>query len=160
MKFEEKDFIDLTNIPTTFIYFLVQNQNVVYVGQTTKGLSRVYEHLSSKQFSNIYVIPCDKSDLDYLEDFYIFKYAPIYNKQPNRECRFALSKVIRKLKDKYSGINITKRKLNLILQKLDITPVKFNDIYYIKTEEYYIIENAIDECMKGVTSHEIFNIRI
>lgn len=160
MKFEEKDFIDLTNIPTTFIYFLVQNQNVVYVGQTTKGLSRVYEHLSSKQFSNIYVIPCDKSDLDYLEDFYIFKYTPIYNKQPNRECRFALSKVIRKLKDKYNSINITKRKLNLILQKLDITPVKFNGIYYIKTEEYYIIENAIDECMKGVTPHEIFNIRI
>ena len=46
MKFKEDVYIDLTDTPMTFIYFLIYNEDVVYVGQTTRGLTRVYSHIS------------------------------------------------------------------------------------------------------------------
>ena len=59
MKFEEGSYIDLTDIPKCFIYFLIDNEEVVYVGQTTKGLSRVEVHHKDKLFDRVYAILCD-----------------------------------------------------------------------------------------------------
>ena len=73
MKFEEKQFTDLTDIPLVFVYFLLQDGEVVYVGQTTRGLQRVYQHISTKNFNKIYIIEVNEWELDYQEDFYINK---------------------------------------------------------------------------------------
>ena len=91
MKFEEKQFTDLTDIPFVFVYFLLQGDEVVYVGQTTRGLQRVYQHILTKNFNKIYIIEVDEEELDYQEDFYIDKYKPKYNKLLKNKFRIEIS---------------------------------------------------------------------
>ena len=81
-EFLEKADISLSigsDFKSSFIYFLMQGNKVVYVGQTTKGLARPFTH-KNKVYDNIQIIFCDKADLDLLETEYIIKYKPIYNK--------------------------------------------------------------------------------
>ena len=81
MRFEEADkSINVTNIPTTFVYFLLKHNEVVYVGQTKKGMSRPLVHKYDKDFDEIYIMPCDEEMLDLVESEYIVKYSPLYNK--------------------------------------------------------------------------------
>lgn len=64
------------------IYFLISKGNVVYVGQSLCIYARIGTHLTekSKQFDSWSWIPCDASLLDSLEEEYILKFNPIYNK--------------------------------------------------------------------------------
>ena len=76
MIFNEPEFIDVTPQPTSFIYFLMEDNNeVVYVGKTSNGLSRISQHRKEgiKEFNKVYIIPVDKKDLDEMEDFYMKK---------------------------------------------------------------------------------------
>lgn len=67
------------------IYFLVHNNNIVYIGKTTFSLkSRIQSHINTdKEFSDIFILNCSSLDdqqiLD-LEEFYIIKFKPKYNK--------------------------------------------------------------------------------
>lgn len=72
----------------TGIYFLKQDKNIVYVGQTTKGISRIAGH-TDKIFDNIEILRVgieifysDKlQTLNEIEQYYILKYQPKYNFQ-------------------------------------------------------------------------------
>jgi len=64
------------------IYFLLFDKEVVYVGQSKKGLPRALSHPDIKH-SSIAIYECEISELDYYEDFFIAKYQPIYNKRFN-----------------------------------------------------------------------------
>lgn len=68
-----------------FVYFLLKNQEVVYVGQTSDGLNRIKTHYlqKTKDFDDYKTIKCCKRDLNELENYYILKYQPKYNKQLN-----------------------------------------------------------------------------
>ena len=58
-----------------FIYFLLKQKEVVYVGQTTRGIARPLFHLSSnKVFDEIKIIYCEEKDLNDYECFFIEKY--------------------------------------------------------------------------------------
>ena len=70
MLFEEKEYIEIKNINDVFIYFLIKNNEVVYVGQTQNGLIRPLQHKYNKVFDSIYIINCSKDELDILEDKY------------------------------------------------------------------------------------------
>lgn len=64
------------------IYFLIDvNNEVVYVGKTLHEYSRPFAHINDKVFEKITVLRCNESELDYLEDKFIMKYQPKYNKQ-------------------------------------------------------------------------------
>ena len=52
MKFNEENFTELKDEPLVFIYFLLQDDEVVYVGQTTKGYSRIIDHCHSTKIFN------------------------------------------------------------------------------------------------------------
>lgn len=81
-KFEETGEISLpigSDFEKSFIYFLLQGDEVVYVGQTRKGLSRPFTH-DDKIYDNIKILFCDKDNLNMLEAEFIVKYEPIYNK--------------------------------------------------------------------------------
>lgn len=86
MRFEDFDFDNChvlykRQLFTDYIYFLIKNEEVVYVGQTSKGLCRIYQHLDNKDFDKIYLLWVkDKNELNKLELFYILKYKPFYNK--------------------------------------------------------------------------------
>lgn len=164
MRFEEEDYIDLTNTPTTFIYFLLQDDEVVYVGQTKRGLARVYHHMRDKRFNKIYIIECDISELDYWETFYMFKYKPIYNKKPNPICTFSIKKIVNKLNKAYKsgvfGSKITKSKVRDMITVLNIKPREYNGEYYIGIDDYCDIIAHIEDFAKGAPTDEVFNIGI
>lgn len=63
-----------------FVYFLLFDEEVVYVGQTTAGISRPLAHIKDKNFNKIRLIYCNTEQLGELEQKFILKYEPIYNK--------------------------------------------------------------------------------
>lgn len=63
----------------TFIYFLIHNGVIVYVGKTQNLAGRLSSHARDKEYSQVSAItvPADKADL--IEIAYISKFAPMYN---------------------------------------------------------------------------------
>lgn len=172
MKFEETGIcIDVTNIPLTFIYFLLKNDEVVYVGKTTKGITRAYSHIhTDKDFDKIFMLPCDEDKLNEFENTYILKYRPIYNKILNLEDAYSITRVLKKINMLYTytytedntyveyGKKCTKRKLSRIFKELGIVPIEFNNFLYIRHNDLIIIENAIEDYLMGGNGNEVFNI--
>lgn len=62
------------------IYFLLHNDNVVYVGQSSNVEKRIIQHrCSEKQFDSYRIIPCDEDLLLYYEKRWIKQFKPVYN---------------------------------------------------------------------------------
>ncbi len=68
---------DLMNISA--VYFLINNKNVVYVGQTNNLFRRISEH-KDKLFDDIYWFPTNKTELKTVEEYFIIAMNPEYNK--------------------------------------------------------------------------------
>jgi len=70
-----------------YIYFLMDDEEVVYVGKTTNAWPcRVKQHVDDgqKKFNDVWYIRTLGKDLDSLEIQYIKKYKPKYNVEHNR----------------------------------------------------------------------------
>lgn len=130
MEFNEADkkIITIKNIKESFIYFLIKDENVVYVGQTQNGLFRPFSH-HDKNFDKVKIIMCESNELDIVEDLYIKKYKPIYNKQNNYKINFNLSRVRNIIRKKYNNQKFSIPDLKKILFKLKIT---INEDYYTR----------------------------
>lgn len=63
----------------SLVYFLIDGSEIVYVGQTTMGISRVLAHCGVKIFDSYSTIDCPASELDEMESNYIHKFNPKYN---------------------------------------------------------------------------------
>jgi excisionase family DNA binding protein len=61
------------------IYFLINENDVVYIGQSVNIHSRIAQHKNSKTFDKFSYIECEKSELSHLEVKYIKKFKPKYN---------------------------------------------------------------------------------
>lgn len=66
------------------VYFLVHNDEVVYVGQSTNPISRIGEHVRSKsgKFDRVYFLPVPHYMLDSVEGGFIKLLHPILNGNP------------------------------------------------------------------------------
>jgi len=66
-----------------FIYFLLKDDNLVYVGKSNNGiLGRISSHIKDKDFDSAYYVASSSEELlDEYEKKYIVKYKPKYNKQ-------------------------------------------------------------------------------
>jgi len=64
----------------TGIYFLFNNKNLIYIGQSTNIIYRVGTHLKDKEFNRYAYILCSKERLLDLERQYLNKYNPSLNK--------------------------------------------------------------------------------
>jgi hypothetical protein len=141
MKFNEtnSDIKTIPNISDSLIYFLLNGEEVVYVGQTNNGLRRPFSH-RDKDFTEIKFFVCPSQELDYWEDCYIQKYDPIYNKQSNYKMRWGLHRVknqIRKCKfPKYTLWDLRK-----VLNDLKLVPQRdaYNGKETISFDEYKLI---------------------
>ena len=60
------------------VYFLVQDQEVVYVGQSVNIYSRIAQH-PDKKFDKYAFVPCEVALLDKLESLYIHTLKPRLN---------------------------------------------------------------------------------
>ena len=87
MKFEEKtnNKFKKEEIFGCIIYFLIKDNEVVYVGQSKNGINRIAFHIyNRKDFDSFYFINCNIKELNDLENYYIIKYQPKYNKRLSR----------------------------------------------------------------------------
>jgi hypothetical protein len=66
------------------VYFLVQDQEVVYVGQSVNVYSRIAQHVD-KKFDKYAFVPCEAELLDRLESLYIHTLKPRFNGNFNKQ---------------------------------------------------------------------------
>lgn len=137
MIFEENEISETLKVyGNVFIYFLLNKNDVVYVGQTKKGIVRPLSHRYDKIFDTIKFIYCEENELDYLEDKYILKYKPKYNKTVNIISNYSLQRTRDKIRKLCNNNNITIRTIKKLLIDIDVKPFEFNGILYIKNEEF------------------------
>ena len=74
---------DLANHKYYFIYFLLKNNKVVYVGQSNNNvLGRISSHLKDKEFDEVYYKSFSVENvMDEYEKKFIMKYRPKFNKE-------------------------------------------------------------------------------
>lgn len=82
------DKIKVENLPTHIVYFLWSDGKIVYVGQSSSGICRIYQHLKTKKFDEFSYLECDKEYLTSIENFYIRRFCPKYNDTKKYEGRF------------------------------------------------------------------------
>lgn len=169
IKFNESNckLVNLRLFPKCYIYFLVNDKEVVYVGQTIKGLNRLAAHLDDKEkeFDKIYILPCEPNELDQLEDKFIRKYCPRYNKKMNVAMNYSVHVAAKLLLDTWQDgfecpCKCTDSKFKKMLKALDITPFKFNNHLYISKEEYKIVDREFERWLMREIEDEVFNIRV
>lgn len=79
------------------VYFLIDGDEIVYVGSTTQFGSRILNHLSSrKQFTAYAAIDCNYDDLRQVEYSYIEKFKPKYNQARREDVIYAQVEKIKK----------------------------------------------------------------
>ena len=72
----------LVNLPDIFhsgVYFLCLEGEVVYVGQSINVANRLSEHLRTKIFDRVFILPIIKYNLDIVETAFILLLKPRYN---------------------------------------------------------------------------------
>lgn len=166
MEFEEKSYIKLQSLPLSFIYFLIDNKEVVYIGQTKRGTGRIFSHMNNKEFDEVYIIPCEESRLDEMEGYYIEKYIPMYNACPNLRYTCSISNILNDLNTFYAntdaGIKHSKKfnrnRINKIMKKLELSYITINGKSYIRHNDYIKIVDKVEEYIMGVEKDEIFSI--
>lgn len=63
----------------SMIYFLFDGDELVYIGQSRYGISRVQAHIELKAFTHYTWIPCPVHLLNNTEAYYILQFKPKYN---------------------------------------------------------------------------------
>lgn len=145
-KFEE-DAIAFEIKSQSFIYFLLKESEVVYVGQTTSGLTRLYKH-RNKKYDQVKIIFYEPEELDRMEDKYIKKYNPIYNKKPNFSMNYSIPRIKSEL------LWVIGRKLNLwdinrAFKDLEIEPYICYDLPYISPSDFEKVRDYFVEEVKN-----------
>ena len=163
MKFEEIEYNVIEWPVKPIIYFLIKDEEVVYVGQTINGYGRINAH-TDKDFDYACYIDCPEYDLDNKEGYYIIKYNPKYNKALNKayitipRCRHKLNSFIAK---EYNRLNlrhgyISKKKMQKLLDTEKITVYEYNDEKYINIMDLYSMQNNIYSLLRGAPVDEIY----
>lgn len=123
-----------------FIYFLLQGSEVVYVGQTTRGICRPVEHIRYKEFTTIKMFPCTEALLDETESYYIDKYKPIYNKRDwvsssTGAGRVQLLTARNKIRQRTVAKDITVPQLKRLIKEHNYPLKEFKGKYYIANSD-------------------------
>jgi len=124
------------------IYFLLKGNEVVYVGQTKRGILRPFSH-NDKVFDTIKILHCNEEDLCVLEDRYIDKYKPKYNKTINLASNYPLKKARNLIRGFTGNADFSVTDLKLIIKKLDVKTVVVDCNVYIKQSDFEKIFNYI-----------------
>lgn len=115
------------------IYFLLKDKKIVYVGQTTRGYCRIFQHINNKDFDSFSYFDCDKKELSKIESSLILKYRPKYNKVISRD-EYRTVKRVNKLVYK-CGYILRFKELQKIIDELNLEKFEFNNESVIKKED-------------------------
>lgn len=119
MKFEEENCIELPKYQNTFVYFLLKDNEVIYVGQTVSGIVRPLMQ-RDKDYDTIKIKYCSKEDLDIMENDFIMKYRPKYNKIHNVLAMYSFFKARDVIRQQTWNEKFNVRDLKKIIKKLEI----------------------------------------
>lgn len=131
MVFKEKNTISIPICYKSFIYFLIKDNDVVYVGQTKNNLTRPFSH-KDKDFNRIEILLCEENELDLIENKYILKYQPIYNTRINDGYKLITSR--NKLRNLLNNKELTKRDIRKALNILGLKTVWVGNNEYLNNE--------------------------
>jgi predicted GIY-YIG superfamily endonuclease len=76
-----KEFILSSAVPfrqQCGIYFLIRDNKIIYIGQSVNIPARIVNH-TKKNYTHIFCLECDESELDILERKYLQKFHPELN---------------------------------------------------------------------------------
>lgn len=117
------------------IYFLLDGNEVVYIGQSKLGLFRPYSH-SNKHFTSVSVVKCKLEDLDSLEIFYIRKYMPKYNQKiVDDKHEFSFGKVRKIIREQTEFKCCTVFHIKKIVKIMKINTIPIKDAFYITSDD-------------------------
>lgn len=132
------------------IYFLFKHNTIVYVGQTTNGLKKVFDH-TDKNFDEYVFVRCRKSELNVLEAAYIKKFRPKYNITHNTD----FQRIKNKRKDKKRGFKIVPNKCTDCGTVFDVlaescpncygTNIKFGGRFKVNKAKEQLTEEVTDD---------------
>lgn len=111
--------------PIACIYFLIKNNEIVYVGQTIDLYARLSAHSREKDFDAYSFVECNIDELDALEILYIVKFKPKYN------TRLPNNPYFKTLKQIKQTLGCSLRTLKKIIRERDIKPI-WMDYYDIR----------------------------
>lgn len=128
------------------VYFLLDKNKIVYVGQTTMGLARTFHHLKNKIFDSYYFMPCPIELLNNVESEYIIKFNPKYNKGVGngKKSIDALKLYLRKMNVRSEDHN--KRNLIRLIHELGYELQPYLNQCYISEECF----NKVSKVLIGV----------
>jgi transposase len=63
-----------------YVYFLIDNDEIVYVGMSDTVQSRLHAHTKDKKFTKVTWMKVKAHDQKYIEAYYIMTLKPKYNK--------------------------------------------------------------------------------
>lgn len=125
MEFQERADFSFEELSNTFVYFLLENKQVVYVGQTTQGFFRPFSH-KDKYYDEIKIQKVEEINLDIVESFYIAKYKPKYNKAGKESIGvMQIRNIIRRSTD-YSNYSVNDLKNDCKTYNIEILNTKDN----------------------------------
>ena len=125
------------NCNLSVIYFLLQDNEIVYVGSSNKGLSRIYQHIRDKKFNAYSYIVVPPENRAKLENNYIFRFNPKYNYIPNYENMISLNVLQKQLKQKKVEKLYYKRELYKLFEKFGIPIIRWRQFELIYDLDYY-----------------------
>lgn len=126
-----------------YVYFLLDNNEIVYVGSTKNGEQRIFQHCNSKHFDSYSLIEVNENILLDTENKYILEFKPKYNKAINISKDYLSP---RYFKDQYG---ISKNILNYMEKHFNISTVEnvanIRKVYNIKQ-----VKSAFEEMKKNM----------
>lgn len=138
MKYLENSDFSFPKLNNCFVYFLVDKEEVVYVGKTTQGIVRPLSH-KDKNFERIEIVFVDKKNLDEEEGKYILKYLPKYNFAASGY--FSLQSVKKKIRE-LTGKRINLWDIKSQANKQNVNLMKFGKLFYVSPHDCEILISA------------------
>jgi hypothetical protein len=140
----QNDILRLSK-PTTkvfgdYVYFLIYDNEIVYVGKSNNPHTRMNLHINKFTFDRYYTIKCNNpQESEDLEKYYIKSIKPKYNITHNDDYIRPIKKEIKETLNPTFELYVGKEKINI----LNNTYIKKNGIYYFRINNELLI-NKID----------------
>lgn len=117
-----------------FIYFLIFDEKIIYVGQARIPFYRIKQHYVEKKiiFNYFTIIEVNKKYINNIEKNYIIKYKPKYNKKHNK---INTNKI--NMNKKYISVRIEEKYFNILEKLHSITQISKIVLLHNAIEQYF-----------------------
>lgn len=146
MKFKEWNITKILPAEKCIIYFLLDNGNVVYVGQSKHGLQRPFSH-NDKKFTDVAYMNCEEKLLNYTETKYIRKYMPKYNKSMGN-FDYSMYRIRKFIRENTLFKDITVTDIKKIIEKHGLDTYKNGNLVYVNDKDFEFILDFVNNTFR------------